>query len=398
MRLLHLVTHPIQYFAPLYRELATRPELELTVCFLSRKGVRTFYDPGFGQLLTWDIPLLDGYHYRFLEGEGRSARETSIQLRTNLEVVRSALRDPYDVLWVHGYGYRAAWLAILAARLRGRPVLLREEATLLDRRPLHRRVLKEIPLRWLSHQVSGLYIGLNNYRYSRRYGIPEERLFSVPYAVDNHFFAERAERLLPQKQQLRVEFGLPADLPVLLFCGKLIPKKDPLTLLSAFQLVRRQNPVSLLFAGDGVLRREIEGRVTREELEHVRVTGFLNQSEIARAYAAADVVVLPSVYKETWGLVVNEAMNFSLPIVVSDRVGCAADLVKSGVNGFVVPPGDSSALATALRTILEDSGTRQRFGEASLRIIQNYSIERAADGVVAASLRAARDQASPVTS
>jgi glycosyltransferase involved in cell wall biosynthesis len=104
------------------------------------------------------------------------------------------------------------------------------------------------------------------------------------------------------------------------------------------------------------------------------------------AYAAADLFVLPSKLHETWGLVVSEAMNFGLPVVVSDKVGCAADLVHPGRNGVIVPHDDAGALAHAIGTLLADPSLRQFFGAESRRIIDAYTIAAAADGIVAAAL------------
>ncbi len=363
--------------------MARRPGIELTVYFCTDQGLAAAYDPGFGRSVRWDVPLLGGYEARFLPaGRGRPADARSLR-RLALPVFRLLAGAAYDVLWIHGYGHATAWAAVLAARLAGKPVLLRDDATLLDRRSWPRRVAKELPLRWLARCASGLYVGSNNRRYLERYGFPGQRLFYAPHAVDNRFFQREAARLAPRKAELQRRFGLPEGRPVVLFCGKLSPEKEPLTLLRAFRRVRRRLPAGLLFAGDGPLRGEVEALAAREAIDGVRIAGFLNQSEIGEAYAAADVLVLPSA-RETWGLVVNEAMCFGLPVVVSDRVGCAADLVHHGRNGYVFPAGDDAALAGALEPLLASAERRRTFGLASRQIIEEFSIERAADGVVRA--------------
>jgi glycosyltransferase involved in cell wall biosynthesis len=172
---------------------------------------------------------------------------------------------------------------------------------------------------------------------------------------------------------------------VVLLCGKLIPVKDPLLLLRAFAEVRRRVPCSLLYAGDGPLRAAVESAAARERIPDVRVSGFLNQSELPRAYAAADVVVLCS-ERETWGMAVNEAMNFGLPVIVSDRVGCAADLVVDGENGRVVRAGSVPALAAALLEVLSDPGLRRRWGARSRDLVAGYDVRHTADEIVAAAL------------
>jgi glycosyltransferase involved in cell wall biosynthesis len=155
-------------------------------------------------------------------------------------------------------------------------------------------------------------------------------------------------------------------------------------LVEAFARVRAETPCWLLVAGDGPLRPDVEALVARLGVPDVLMPGFLNQGELPEAYAAADLFVLPSKLHETWGLVVNEAMNFGLPVIVSDKVGCGEDLVSRRRNGFVVPHGSSAALAGAIATLVRDPSLRERFGAESRRIIDRYSIRAAADGIVEA--------------
>jgi glycosyltransferase involved in cell wall biosynthesis len=380
VRIAHLVSHPIQYFAPLYRELARRNEIDLTVYYYSDETVRSFHDPGFARTIEWDVPLLDGYRHVFCE----SARHTKITgnplRRHNLDIVRQ-LSD-YDVIWAHGYAHLTAWLAFLRARLAGIPFLLREEQTLIRKRPLHLRLFKAAALRVLFSGSWGLYIGEENRRYFEHYGVPTERLIPARYCVDNAYFQDAASTLRPERAQIRAELGISDDAPVVLFCGKLTPRKQPLRLVEAF--ARVTSPCWLLMAGDGDQREVVESRAS----SNVVFAGFMGQREIVRAYAAADIFVLPSAY-ETWGLVVNEAMNFSLPIIASDRVGCTTDLVSPGWNGSVVPADNTAALTDAIQKLAADDSLRTTLGAHSRERIDAYSIEACADGIVRACLKAA---------
>lgn len=386
LRVAHLVSHPIQYFAPLYRELASRPEIDLTVFFYSDATARGFVDAGFGRNVTWDTPLLDGYRYRFMRSASQTGISGSFLKRPNWDIVRQIASGRYDVLWVHGYAHLTTWLAVAAARARAMRVLIRDEQTLLHPRPPHKRLLKSIALRALYSQASALYIGEQNRRYFRHYGMPDERMFAARYCVDNGYFQEKAAGLAPHRDDIRARFGIGPDTPVLLFSGKLIEKKQPLMLIEAFARVRAAKRCSLLIVGDGQLRAAAEELVARLDVPDVHFTGFLNQGEIPEAYAAADILVLPSKLHETWGLVVNEAMNFGLPVVVSDKVGCAADLVRDGQNGFVVPHESVTALSDATARLVSDARLRSVFGAESLRIVEQYSIEACADGIIAGCL------------
>jgi glycosyltransferase involved in cell wall biosynthesis len=389
----HLVSHPIQYYAPLYRELASRAEIDLTVYYYSAATVGEFYDPGFGRSVHWDTPLLDGYRSRICPSAERASLNAGWRGWPNWDVVREIIRDRYDVVWLHGYHHPTSFLAAAAARATGARLFIREDQTLLDHQPWWKRMAKAVVLRALFSQATGLYVGAQNRRYFLHYGMPGCRLFAVPHSVDNRFFRERAAALIGERHAIRARWGVTDDAPVVLFCGKLIEKKQPLALVEAYSRVRRDRPCWLLLVGDGAQRTAVEDLVGRRKIPGVVMAGFMNQSELPAAYAAADLLVLPSAWHETWGLVVNEAMNVGLPIVVSDKVGCAEDLVRSGWNGFVVPHRDVAALARAIATLVADSEMRGVFGARSRALVEEYSLERCATGIVAACLGAAHTHA-----
>ena len=380
----HLVSHPIPYFAPLYRELANRPEIDLTVYFYSDASARAYADAEFGTEVSWDRSLLDGYRWKFCPSAARTDISAGVLKMPNWDIVSEVVSGRSDTLWVHGYAHSTTWLAVAAARARGMRVLIRDEQTLLHDRPLHKRALKAAALRALYSQASALYIGEQNRRYFAHYGMPAERMFPAPYCVDNEHYRRQAKALRAERAAVREGFGVMNDAPIVLFCGKLIEKKQPLLLIEAFARVRALQQCSLVIAGDGPLRSAAAELVTRLAVPDVHFAGFLDQQELPRAYAAADVFVLPSELHETWGLVVNEAMNFGLPIVVSDKVGCAEDLVRHGQNGFVVKHHDVRALADSIGQLVADGELRRAFGAGSVDIVEEYSIESCADGIVAA--------------
>jgi glycosyltransferase involved in cell wall biosynthesis len=224
-----------------------------------------------------------------------------------------------------------------------------------------------------------LAIGSLNEKFYKSYGIRGDRIFLAPYTVDNEYFFERARCLEAQRRELRQREGIPPDLPVVLYCGKLIAKKRPFDLLRAFATIGTKIRASLVFVGDGNLRPKLEEFATRNTLR-VHFLGFRNQSELPKCYTMSDVVVLPSDY-EPWGLVINEAMCFGLPIVASDKVGAAADLIRDGLNGFVYPVGSIPALAEALTRVLSNDALRQEMGARSAAAIRKWSISETVEGV-----------------
>jgi len=382
-RLVVLASHPIQYFAPLFRELAQRTSLELLVVFESDMGLVDYHDAQFGKSFRWDIPLTQGYEHVFI---GRYDSRTAHGRPSPAGLVRLArLVKNADAVLLMTFLTRASLLALLTARVSGTRVLYRTESTRLLARTRREEAARVLVLRSLLSQVDvALYVGAKNREYLSHYGVSDARLVFSPYAVDNEFFLGLAEKLLPRKPELREQFGLEPELPVFLFCGKLIDKKQPLLLLEAFSRVRRELPCQLLYAGDGELRAAIEARVAADEIPNVRVTGFLNQTELPAAYAASDVLVLPSKGFETWGLVVNEAMCFGLPAIVSDRVGSGYDLIEEGVTGRVIGWDDRERLCDTLRELGSDAVKCRSWGTRARTRVMNYSPRAAADGIEAA--------------
>jgi glycosyltransferase involved in cell wall biosynthesis len=370
----------------LYRTLAKRPEINLTVYFNSAATVSGYFDTGFGRDVTWDIDLVGGYQNVSLPRAKSAGHDNR---KPNWPLLRKLADADMDVLWIHGYMSANTWLASAIARSKGATVLIREEQSTITPNSSLKKLVKRALLPALFSNVGGLYIGENSRNFLRHYGIPENRLFRAHYCVDNDFFRSRFQELAGRRSELRRSFGIHDSDPVILFSGKLIDKKRPQLLLEAFHRVRSAAACHLLVAGDGPLRGELENQAAKNGTSGIHWAGFLNQTELPAAYVAADVFVLPSAYQETWGLVVNEAMNFELPVVVSDRVGCAPDLVREGENGFVFSSDDVSGLADALTKLVKNEQMRKTFGHKSAEIISGYSIDRCADQIVEAAFQSA---------
>jgi glycosyltransferase involved in cell wall biosynthesis len=284
---------------------------------------------------------------------------------------------------MHGYNFLTHQLAALSQVIRHRPILVREEQTLLHRRAYWKQTAKKIGLGQLFRRAYGLYIGTQNRRWFEHYGIPDERLFFTPYCVDNDHFQAAAAHLAPTRHSLKQEFGIDDHAgPVILTVARLIPKKQPLFLLEAFRRVRQHHPCTLVIVGSGELENEIRTFIQDKAVPNVILTGFLNQSKVPRAYSCADIFVLASAYDETWGLVTNEAMNFGLPVVLSDKVGCGVDLVRPGENGFIVSATDPQPLADRLAELVADPHLRNRLGTQSRSIIDAWNYDVTAKGVL----------------
>lgn len=383
IRLAVLAAGPIHYHTPLYRRLAADPRLDFTAIFASDAGIRPA-DFGYGHPVSWDVDLLEGYSSVFLRRAQKNPMSGSSALTfRDLDVAPLLVRERYDVLWLLGYNYVTHTIAAITQRTLGRALIFHEEQTLLHRRGVLKSAARSVLLRALFSQGAAIYIGTRNREWFSHFGVPPERLFFAPYTVDNDELQQKRHELIGQTSETRAAFGIGPDAgPVVLTTMRLIPKKQPLFLLEAFSRVRRQARCSLLVVGSGPLEEDMRSMVRRAGIPDVHFAGFLNRSEIPRAYACADVFALASLRDETWGLVVNEAMNFALPVLVSDKVGSAVDLVENGGNGFVASARDVDAFASRMLELVCDEELRRTLGEASLARISTWHLGVTAQGAL----------------
>ena len=389
VRLAYLVSHPIQYQAPLLRRIAQEPDIDLTVFFGSDFSVRGYRDEGFGVGVKWDVPLLDGYKHEFLP-RLRDGQDVGVMTPLNRGIV-SRLRGrggdlPFDALWVHGYASANSMHGMIAAKALGIPVLLRAESWLRDRgRSGVMLTLKNLFFAGLKLMVDGvLPIGTLNAEYWRHYFGDDVPQFLMPYAVDNGYFAQRAREAQAGRKSLRAELGIDPARPVILFASKLQARKHCDHLIEAYARLSHApgtepNP-HLVIVGDGEERAALERQAGATGFSSIRFCGFRNQSELPRFFDLATVLVLPSRH-EPWGLIVNEGMNAARPAIVSDDVGSGPDLIENGVNGCIYPVGDVDALTNALQRVLDVPGAAAAMGQRAFERIQSWGFEEDVKGL-----------------
>lgn len=384
VKLAYLVSHPIQYQAPLLRRIAQEPDIDLTVFYGSDFSVRGYKDEGFGGVgVKWDIPLLDGYRYEFLPVLRDNATVSFARPlnRGIFERLRGNNGEaPFDALWVHGYATVNSLHAMFAAKSLGIPVLLRGDMWLKDRpRGRAKLVLKDLFFQMLKHLVDGvLSVGTLNAAYWRHHLGDDFPQFMMPYAVDNHYFQQRSRISSAQRNELLNQLNLDPARPVILFASKLQKRKRCEDLLEAYKKLSPAPGVEpipyLVIVGDGEERAALEKQAAESGFSSIRFCGFRNQSELPAFFDLAAVFVLPSRH-EPWGLIVNEVMNAARAVIVSDDCGCQPDLITDGVEGCVFPAGDVEALANALRRVLATPDTAAQMGQRGLQRIEKWSFE-----------------------
>ena len=410
MRLAVVLSHPIQYYAPWFRHLAAHTSLDLRVFYLSDHGATVRPDTQFGTPFAWDTDLLSGYAHEFIPNLAARPDVTGFGGLKNPGLRPALAAFSPDAILLFGYAYRPHLGLLLRPPA---PILFRGDSHLLGA-PLPRG-LKRLVLRLLfSRPAAFLPVGQANAAYFRHYGAPAGKCFLAPHAVDAAHFQATPARLAEAAAQ-RSALGIPADAPVALFAGKLIPKKSPDLLLAAF--LRAAVPgAHLVLAGDGERLPSLRAAAAGHANTHF--LPFANQSAMPTRYLLGDVFVLPSQGRhETWGLAVNEAMHLGRPCLVSDHVGCHPDLIPAASapgaqpssfnssasvpptpastfnpqassppsTGWVFPAGDEAALAATLRTAL--SLPRDQLAAIGARArdhVAAFSYQAATDGLLRA--------------
>jgi glycosyltransferase involved in cell wall biosynthesis len=383
MKLAIVASHPVQYYAPLFRTLAR--QLDLTVFYGHRDTNEDQARAGFGVGFAWDVDLLSGYEYVFLEntasnpGLGRFGGVDTPEIDARLR------NGGFDGLLLLGWYLKSFIQALVAAKRAGIPVMVRGDSQLGTPRSSIKTLMKTAvyPL-FLRQFDAALVVGERNRAYWRHYGYPDARMFDSPHCIDNAWFAERATPVA--RAAVRDRFAIPSETRIALFAGKLLEFKRPGDFIASVAAARARGvPVEAMIAGSGSLESEVRAQALTLGVP-LHMLGFCNQSEMPGAYAAADVLVLPSTGRETWGLVANEALACGCPVILSDAVGSAPDLATDPRVGQTFPLGDADACGQRIAAMLARPRERQAIADISAR----YSLAAGAEGVIRALTAVAR--------
>lgn len=384
MRLAVVASHPIQYQAPILRALVNEPGVDLHVYFGYMPDAAS-QGRGFGVQFQWDVPVLDGYPFDVFAQDLNSSGDVA-RLVSAWSKLRRAWREKRPDVVLHTGWHHPCMLPALAAARRLRiPCLLRCEANPFSRRGM----VKQAWHRWVLRRYAAfLPIGKANAAYYDAFGPRETPRSFSPYASGGQFDGVQ----VTDRRSARERFGIFDDDFCFLFAGKLEPKKRPFDVLHAAARVLKELRIRVLFVGSG--QEEAELRREAESLSDAIVfAGFLNQSAMPWAYVAADCLVLPSDSGETWGLVVNEAMGFGVPAIVSDEVGCASDLVEPGETGWIFRCRDVDGLASCMSRMASDPAEAERMGSRARKRVAAYTAENAARGILEAARAVAGSRA-----
>lgn len=382
-KLLYFVSHPIQYQAPLLKEISNHDKIELTVLFQSSKSLHSYYDIGFERKIKWDINLLNGYNYKFLKILYNNKNSSNFFSPIVFGVFNYLKKEKWDAVWFHGYNHYSILWTLFLCRIMKIPFFMRMESNLLV--SPKGKWLKDKFIKYIVKNARGLlYIGEENKQYYISYGASNNKLFSVPYSVDNNFFQNLFKQEKTKIDDVKNKLKLNKKLPIILFAGKFIKRKNPVMLLDAFaSLCTNGNPPNsyLLFIGDGSERTILQNKVKELGLEeNVRLLGFKNQTELGVFFSMCDVFVLPS-EKEPYGLVINEVLNFLKPVITTTEVAAAKDLIEHNVNGFLYEPQDIKTLSQYLEKFINQRNLSSEMGKKNIHKLNNWSFSESVKGV-----------------
>lgn len=274
-----------------------------------------------------------------------------------------------DAVGIMSYGYPDARAAVAWCRKHRKVAILMTDSKADDavRIGWRERVKQLI----IAQYDAALVAGTPHRDYLRQLGFSTDRIFFGYDVVDNAFFREGALAAQQQPARHRHLPGLDEDTPYFLAVNRFLPFKNLSTLLRAYGIYaqRAAAPWRLLLIGDGPERPQLEEQVRENGLEGVTFCGFRQLEDLPVYYGRAGAFVHPTL-KDTWGLVVNEAMAAGLPVLVSTKAGCTADLVVDGETGFAFAPHDEDQLAAQLETVAAPTFDRDRMGRHAQQHIE----------------------------
>lgn len=370
-----VISHPVQYYSPVFQLLAKQCDLKVFYT-LGNPIIGVKYDYGFGKNIAWDIPLLDGYCYQFEENTSKQPGDHHFSGIKNSSLIGNITTFNPDALLIYGWAYHSH-LKVMR-HFKGKvPIWFRGDSTIIDHQDLTKKIIRKLFLLWIYSYIDiAFYPGSASKKYFKAFGLKETHLIFAPHAIDNERFSDDKHF---DSQNIRKRFGIGEKQILILFAGKLESKKDPTLLLEVFKQLDRSD-VHLLFVGNGILENGLKEKALNRK-DRIHFMDFQNQSVMPSVYQAADLYCLPSKGPgETWGLSVNEAMAAGKPVIVSNKVGSAEDLVQQ-INGLIFKAEQYNDLKDKLSSIL-DKEKLKIMGMSSKNIIKNWTIEKQVSAVI----------------
>jgi glycosyltransferase involved in cell wall biosynthesis len=376
-KLVIVTTHPVQYNVPWIVRLAEK-DIQIKVFYTYEQSSNgAVYDSGFGKEVKWDIPLLDGYDYEFVPNTAKKPGLESFMGIVNPGLIKKIEEFGPDRLLVIGWNYHSH-LQVMRHFHHRLPIYFRGDSVLLHEKTGLRKMARRLFLTWVYRHIDYVfYVGANNKSYFLRHGVRPSQLVFSPQAIDVDRFSQPDAVYKEQAEQWKKRLGIPAGNLTVLFAGKMIKVKNPTFLLELARATEGM-PVSFVMVGDGALRDEVKRLAA--DIPNILFVDFQNQTIMPSVYRIGDVYIMPSI-SETWGMGINEAMASGVPVMASDQVGCAVDLVLENKTGMTFSLDEIDKCSAFLRHLIENPGHLAEMGNYASALIQFFSFSQIVDSV-----------------
>jgi glycosyltransferase involved in cell wall biosynthesis len=387
--------HPIMYQTPIFKELenyvnSNDLDLDVTILYGDDLSLNEVYYEETNVTFKPDVPfLMDGYKYKFLKNYAKDPRRGFFS-RINPSIFKEVRREKYNAIVIHGYESLTAWLAFLSAKISNSKIIWRGESVLrgVESSSSTKQKIKRFILKMLFNNCDAImYSCSGNKEYLKFYGVEDSKLFFIPCAVNNDFFQNERKKYAHNIGDVKDELKIDHNDMIILFSARFTMRKRPLDLLKALTQIDNKN-ITVIFVGDGLERKTMEDFSKEHGIKAV-FTGFKNQSEISKYYTISDIDAVISDYDPS-PKSMNEAMNFGMPIIVTEVVGTAHDLVKDNVNGYVIKVGDITTMAQKIDFFNKNRIKIKEMGKESLKIIEQWNYKKDVEGIMEAYKYASR--------
>lgn len=365
-----VTTHPIQYNAPWFKLLNERGLVIPKVFYTwSQVAEGKKFDPGFDKEIEWDIPLLKGYEYCFVNNLSKNPGSNHRKGIINPTLISQIESWQPDAILIFGWNFVSHFNCIKYFHKKI-PILFRGDSTLLRKQFFVKNLLRLLYLKWVYHFIDyALYVGIENKKYFQKYGLKNKQLILAPHAIDNNRFEDENGKYEAEAVEWKKLLQIDENAFVFLYAGKLEAIKDPFILLAFAQKFKGQ-PVHFIIAGNGPLENSLKAEAANNP--QITFINFQNQQKMPALYRLANCFMLTS-KSETWGLCINEAMVCGNVVVVRNTCACAADLVVNGKNGFVFDANNIDSLYQQCTELVNNTVKYKKMSIASKQLIKNYS-------------------------
>ncbi len=370
-----ITTHPIQYQIPLFKILK-KFGIEAYVFFASRHGMSLKNkDPEFLKKIKWNNEKysLSGYRSFFSKNQKRNIDDFKLSFD---EIENKLKKEKFEHILILGWNnlhYLKSFYYALKLNIK---IILRVETNLKSQVNIFKKIIKFIFLRFLFKNITYfLSIGKLNRQFYLSHNIHQKKIFPAPYFVDNKFFS-----LKITKNNIKKKFRL-EDKKIILFVGKLIDRKNPIEFLKLAKQYQTKTNYHFIIIGDGYLKKDCKNFIKKNRLENVSLKGFVNQRELRKYYKMSELMIVTSLY-ETWGLVINEAFCFQVPVICTSKCGAAKDLIINGKTGYTYKSGNLNQLKNRLKFILNDKKLRKKMSLNIKNHIKKYSIVKTVESLL----------------